>query len=155
MRNWVWEGNNSPKPGKSPNRWNYLKTRECHHTGERLDWGIIRKLWRHFVQLNTFCSGNYLTFLKIKYHATERSWRIETWKTEKRSSTWTNLPSPVLFPLFSVKFCSEEYLIHLEIIRKGENLANWDMKGGLKLRNIHEVTKATKGFLFWLEQLYL
>ena len=59
------------------------------------------------------------------------------------------------FPYFPLKFCSEEYLIHLEIIRKGENLANWDMKGGLELRNIHEVTKATKGFLFWLEQLYL
>ena len=44
-------------------------------------------------------------------------------------------------------FCSERYLTHLEIICKGENLAIGDLKGGLKLGNIHEEIKATNGVL--------
>ena len=38
----------------------------------------------------------------------------------------------LIFPCFPLKFCSEKYLTHLGIIRKGENLAVWDLKGGLK-----------------------
>ena len=51
-------------------------------------------------------------------------------------------------------FCSEKYLTHLEIICKGENLAIGDLKGGLKLGNIHEGMKATNRVLLRLEQLY-
>ena len=52
-------------------------------------------------------------------------------------------------------FCSEKYLTHLEIICKGEYLATGDLKGGLKLGNIHEGMKATNRVLLRLEQLYL
>ena len=46
-----------------------------------------------------------------------------------------------------MKFCSKKYLTHLEIIRKGENFAIRDLKGGLKLGNIHEGIEATNGIL--------
>ena len=43
-------------------------------------------------------------------------------------------------------FRSEKYLTHLEIMRKGENFAIGDLKGGLKLGDIHEETKATNRY---------
>ena len=44
-------------------------------------------------------------------------------------------------------FCSEKYLTHIEIMRKGENFTTRDLKGGLKLGNIHEGIEATNGIL--------
>ena len=56
---------------------------------------------------------------------------------------WINLSTWDYYPLM---FCSERYLTHLEIICKGENLAIGNLKGGFKLRDIHEETKATNRY---------